>query len=420
MKRTISILLALLSMLMLLVGCGGGSTPKEEPAVETNVAKPLTMAEIDAIPIVSPDMTVDQLREIVCTFMRYQNSIPWTPSKKFEYYNNEKYNCWDVGTVGGGMPYIGSGQGSLYNYMHFYDERNGMLDIDAIEALKQPMYEIVTNQCSGSTYWAWARVCNSTKMGYSPNMLPTNGYLPLPLGTYYVDPKLTAYNDGLVKLNTADVCVEHGEQKIFEGYACLLPADGLVHFLGERGGHVMMSSSKAVVVKKADGTIDGEKSYVTILDQTMTRHPSTQENGIKIDTLGGVDTKMTFKQLFKGGYLPFTLPEFVGQDPVEKSETTSSHTKDTITYKEFELLKVKSNYPISYVTVTVKNSKGKVLYSEHVYSCAMNVFEMKALNNLALDTTELRSLANGKNTIEVSARIGTGEVPVVYTGTFTK
>ncbi len=415
MKKIICILLTVFSLLSMLVGCGGSG---EKPAAKTNVAKPFTSAQLDALPIASADMTVDELRELVCTFMRYQNSIPWTPSKKFEYYNNDKYNCWDVGTVGGGMPYIGDGQGSLYNYMHFYDERNGMLDIEAIESLKQPIYEIVTNQCSGSTYWAWARICNSTKMGYTPNMLPANNYLPLPLGTYYVDKDLTAYNEGFVKLNTADICKDHGEQTIYKGYAELLPADGLVHFLGSRGGHVMMASCKAVVVKNSDGTINGDKSYVTILDQTMTRHETIQDNGVPIYTLGGVDTKMTFKKLFDGGYLPFTLPEFVGLDPVEKSETTSSHTKDTVTYKEFELLKVTSNYPISYVTVTVKNSKGKELYSAHVYSCAMNVYEMKALNNLALDTSKLRSLANGKNTIEVSARIGTGELPVVYSGTF--
>ncbi len=418
MKRTICILLTALSLLSMLVGCGGGSsTPTEAPAVKTNVAKPLTMAEIDAIPIVSPDMTVDQLREIVCTFMRYQNSLAWTPSKQFEYMNGERANSWPVGSVVGGMPYITMGSGSLYNFMHFYDERNGMLDIEAIEALKQPMFEVVTNQCSGSTIWAWNRVSNSLKEDYTTYMFEANGYIPLPLGMNYYSESVTSFKFPKL-IDTAQTCVEYGEQKIYEGYAELLPADGLVHFLGERGGHVMMASSKAVVVKNPDGTINGDKSYVTILDQTFSKHTTVQSNGIKIDTLGGVDAKRTFKKLFDGGYLPFTIPEFIGLDPVEKTEVGSNHTKDTMTYDELTKVKFTSNYAISYTTVTVKNSKGKELYSEHVYTCEQQLLEFKPFNGLVLDTNQLRKLANGKNTIEISMRIGTGELLTMFSGTF--
>ncbi len=417
MKRTISILLALLSMLMLLVGCGGGSTPKEEPAVKTNVAKPFTMAELDALPIMNPNMSVDELRQIVVDFMRYQNSIPWTPSKQFNYHNGDKPNSWPVGSVGGGMPYITMASGSLYNFMHFYDERNGMLDVEAIEALKQPMSEVIANQCSGSTIWAWNRVSNSLKADYTTFMFEANGYIPLPLGMDYYDPSVSAFNFPTL-IDTSQTCIEYGEQKMYEGYAALQPADGMVRFLGARGGHVIMASCKAVVVKNADGTINGDKSYVTILDQTFSKHTTIQENGIKIDTLGSVDDKRSFKELFDAGCIPFTIPEFIGLDPVEKSEISTNHTKDTITYNELSSVKITSNYAISYATFTVKNSKGKVLYSEHVYTCAQQLLEFKPFNGLVLDTKLLRELADGKNTMEITARIGTGEVLTVFSGIF--
>ena len=419
MKKIICLLLVVLSLTSVFAGCGGGNGSETiAPAAKTNVAKPLTMAEIDAIPIVRSDMTVDELREIVTTFMRYQNSLAWTPSKKFDYMNGERANSWPVGSVVGGMPYITLGSGSLYNFMHFYDERNGMLDIEAIEALKQPMFEIVTNQCSGSTIWAWNRVSNSLKSDYTTYMFEANGYIPLPLGMNYYDESVTSFKFPEL-IDTAQTCIDYGEQKIYEGYAALQPADGLVHFLGERGGHVMMASCKAVVVYKEDGvTIDGDKSYVTILDQTFSKHTTVQSNGIKIDTLGGVDSKKTFKKLFDGGYLPFTIPEFIGLDPVEAPVTTCTHTKDTMTYKELEVMKVNSNYAISYATVTVKNAKGKELYSQHVYTCEQQLYEFKPFNSLVLDTTLLRSLANGKNTIEITVRVGSGELVTVFSGTF--
>ncbi len=420
MKRIICIVLSVLSLLTVCVGCGGDGAGATKPAAKTDVVKPLTMAEIDAIPVVSPDMTVDQLREIVCTFMRYQNSIAWTPSKEFDYFRNYDKTIlasWPAGSVIGGMPYIQMGSGSLYNFMHFYVERNGMLDIEAIEALKQPMSEVIANQCSGSTIWAWNRVSNSLKGDYSYDMVEANNYLPLPLGFNYFDESIASFKFPAL-VDSAKTCKDYGEQTIYEGYACLQPADGLVHFLGERGGHVMMASCKAVVVKKPDGTIDGSKSYVTILDQTFTKHTSVQSNGIKIDTLGGVDTKKTFKKLFDDGYLPFTIPEFVGLDPVEKPETTSSHTKETMTYDELSVMKVKSNYAISYATITVKDNKGKEIYSENVYTCRQQLLEFKPFDALVLDTAKLRSLANGKNTIEITVRVGTGELLTMFSGAF--
>lgn len=419
MKRTISVLLVVLSVISVFAGCGGGDSGATIPeAVKTNVAKPVTMADLDAIPIMNPDMTVAELRKICVDFMRYQNSIPWTPSKQFDYMNGEKPNSWPVGSVVGGMPYIGVASGSLYNFMHFYDERNGMLDIDAIEALKQPMAEVIANQCSGSTLWAWSRVCNSTTGIYSTHMLGPNNYLPLPLGTNYVDPEQAQFNYPVL-IDTAQVCIDHGEQTMYKGYAELQPADGLVHYLGERGGHVMMASSNAVIVYKEDGTIDGNQSYVKILDQTFTKHTTVQSNGVRIDTLGNVDKKYSFKKLVDDGYLPFTLPEFAGLDPVEKSEVTSSHTKDTMSVEDYKALKIKSNYAISYATVTVKDAKGKELLSQHIYTCEMLVYEFKPyIDSFIIDINQLLELANAKNTIEITARIGTGEVLTVFSGKF--
>ncbi len=65
MKRTISILLAILSLAMLFTGCANGNVEPTEttaPAVKTDVAKPLTQADLDALPVASSEMTVDEQR----------------------------------------------------------------------------------------------------------------------------------------------------------------------------------------------------------------------------------------------------------------------------------------------------------------------------------------------------------------------
>ncbi len=415
MKKTISLILAILSLMMLCVGCGGNSEPVETraPAVQTDVAKPLTQEVLDALPIASSDMTVDELRQLCVDFMRYQNSIAWTPSKKFVYKNGDKFDAWAPGSVMGGMPYITLGSGSLYNFMHFYDERNGMLDIDAIEALKQPMREVVTNQCSGATYWAWARVSNSVTYEYTNTMFAEHGCIPI--GGYYIDPERKDFKYPTA-IDTRDVCKENGDQKMFRAYTKLLPGDGLVHFFGASGGHVMMASSKPVVVYDENGNIDGSKSYITILDQTFSSHWYDQENGVQKNTFGGVDDKRTFKKLYNDGYLPFTIPEFVGENPVEKAEISASHTADTVKVDELSQMKITSNYPMSYTTITVKNAKGKVLFSEHLYTCGLNIYEFTPVDATVTNLDGLREFADGKNKIEITARVGTGEILVAYSG----
>ncbi len=420
MRKALSIGIALMLCVTLLFGCGGNSEPAETraPAVQTNVAKPLTQEVLDALPVASADMTVDELRQLCMDFMRYQVRIAWTPSKKFTFYSASTFVGLSAGNIYGGMPYISLASGSLYNFMHFYDERNGMLDIDALEALKQPMAEVIANQCSGSAYWAWSRVSNSLTWEYTYEMFPSRGCIHV--GDYYIDPEITNYKEPVV-LDTRDMCKENGEQTMFKAYALLQPADGVIYYRGKSGGHTMMISSKPVVVYKADGvTIDGSKSYVTILDQTLARTTSKQENGILMDGFGNEDKKFTFAKLFERGSLPFTIPEFIGQDPVEKANVSASHTADTVKVDELSQMKITSNYPMSYTTITVKNDKGKELFSEHLYTCGLNVYEFTPVDASVTNLDGLRELADGKNTIEITARVGTGEVLTAYSGKLTK
>ena len=45
-----------------------------------------------------------------------------------------------------------------------------------------------------------------------------------------------------------------------------------------------------------------------------------QSNGVALRPLGTIDRKVTFKELLDKGYIPFTVKEFIGEDPVEEGK----------------------------------------------------------------------------------------------------
>ncbi len=416
MKKTISIILAILSLVTLLAGCGGGSaepTETREPAAQTNVAKPLTFEEFNSLPIANANMTEDELRNLIVTFMRYQNSFAWTPNQKLSYNSNDKFILMAPGLVYGGLPYISLCQGNIYNMFNYYDDRNGMIDTAAISQMKQDWHKVLANQCSGSPYWAWSRVSNSLRYVYTSSMVVSNGCIPV--GPYYVDPKIQNFK--LETIDTRELCAQNGEQIMFQSYAAMKPGDGIVYlYKNDEGGHVIMCSSVPKVVYNDDGKINAMKSTITFLDQALVTKLYPQENGVNKNTFGNVDETYTFEKLYKLGCLPWTLPELVGKDDIEKGEATVANKPESVTVDDLSKMDVNTNYGISYNQVVIKDKKGKELYKNWTYSCGMNVFSLKAVSSEALNLDDLKALAGNGNTVEISTRISTGEVITVYSG----
>ena len=131
--------------------------------------------------------------------------------------------------------------------------------------------------------------------------------------------------------------------------------------------------------------------------------------------LGTVDNKYTFRELMDKGYLPFTLPELVGTDPVEPGEaylgTAQKRVENgqDITLKELFSNDLNTNYALCTVDVQVKNPAGEVLFSyKPIVRSNPNTYAMP-MNTIDL-TEQLTPLANGSNTIHVYARMANGEL----------
>ncbi len=382
------------------------------------VADPLSWKKLDAMPVANSQMTEEELRQLCVDFFRTTLSFAWTPKANAQYQNKESNPVlkFNTGSVYGGTPYVTNTTGTVYTAMEYYDPITGTLNIsgDAKETIMK-----FSNQCSGSAYWAWNRVCTSIK--YTDTSTTLLAYNCLRVGPYTYPDTWTRWDQN--SNSTTLVCQSNGEQTMYESYAQVKPADGILTVRPNMedlpaNGHNRMISTYPVVVRNADGTINGEKSYLYYIDQDGEFSSDKQADGTDYTRIG-VDTKFTFAEIYNEGYIPFTFAELVGQKPVDESVTSMSYTGKTATVAQLTGATVTSNYSISDITIVVKDADGNQVYRNLVASNDFDRYKPGHTQvdvSVAVDADALAAYTDGKHTVEVSARIGTGEKPVVYEG----
>lgn len=400
MKRLFVFLLAI--SLLFCAGCG-----------KSTVTTPLTQADIDAIPIATADMTEDQLRQIVLDFFRLQLTFQWTPKESFEYtiVTYQEPRPFQAGTVYAGLPYQGNfNSGNLYLAMVYYDSNTGILDNTSMDG--QTFSQTFGNHCTSGPYWAWSRVINST-LRYT-NICMTESYGFLPVGDYEYN--IPQWSD---TAKTKSVCQENGQQRMYECYALLEPADGIFMFYSLGGNsHCRMVSSYPQVVRNSDGTINGEESYLLFMDQGSSLKDYTAADGSTVQLQGKVDHKATFAQLFEKSYVPFTFAEFQGTDPVEPAEVTLA-LPEQVTTSQLATSAINANYAISYVEATLSDKNGKAVYQVLEPAGALDVKEM--FLGKVLDLSELSPYAeSGDHALKITLQLSTGQLLTLYEGTLIK
>ncbi|MBR2616378.1 MAG: hypothetical protein IKC69_06850 [Clostridia bacterium] len=371
--------------------------------------------KLEAIPVANSSMSSDQLRQICLDYMRLQLSFPWTPTEAL-IHDNLNVNRYP-GKVYGGIPYLSTGSGNLYRAMEFYDPETGRIDTTAF---KKDVARF-SNACSGGAFWAWGRVINSANYSWTWSITQYNGFVNV--GPYTYSKTLENFHEANStspnKYTAKNVVLENDEQTMYESYALLLPADGLVH-----PGHVRMNASVPTVVRNADGTIDGKKSFTTYCDQVKytdeAHHKRTQEDGTEYRVQGGVDVQISFEELYRTYYIPFTFKEFLGTDPVEKAEVTLSVPEGVVSIRELAKAKLEANYAISDVFLNILSPEGDVLYSrvrrmDDFFTREVSFQKEVFVSSVIRDTEGFEE--GGKNRVEISCQLSTGERLTVYTAT---
>lgn len=439
---------------------------------------------IDKLPVATPDMTEEELREVIVAFKYLQHHFAFTPDLggmgEYKYHIKNLYYGYNgaknpdsvktryaEGKYYGGIPYMGNSAGSLYRWLEFYDAETGIMDwapilrtkrINWVDANTNKIYPDVGssyfgNTCASSCVWSWLRVSNSIDSFWTYSCIPKHGFVKV--GDYDLDENET-YGK-----STKELCAKNGKERMFAAYAKIKRADGIV-----KTGHAAMSVSNAVVVYDENGEIDGEKSYILIAEQTagyltaspddggVERYSPLNDKGdtyriqgnFSGDVVNGEvkEMKWTFDYLLRVGYMPFTLKELCGQKPVDRSEVAlfladEVYTADRIMASELVNMSIKSNYAISDTHFIITDADGNELFSAMYAALAEDIEREKpveVLKNYSVKTALfenviyhdkecinralLKYAETGDCKLRITARVSTGELLTVYEGALIK
>ena len=430
MKKLLCLVLAMLTVLSL-AACGSGD-PGETTKISAYKSKG-TYTELgeeklswegglNALPKKYPGMSTEEARQAVMDFWYYVKTALWIPDARYDIYKDNELvegqrdwkRCVEAGMVYGGLPYVSSATGSIYRLMDYIDEETGVVDITSAGFYPKQL----GGMCSSGCYWAWARVMNSADYRWCADSVASRGYIPV--GPYTYDLTITRLiEDG--DQGTDNICRANGEQVMFQSYANMKKADGFIT-LYEKNGHTLMCSIDPVVIYHEDGTINGDESFMHIIDQGAIWVEATSPNGIPYRYERNMDKKFTFRQLYDDAKIPFTFGELIGTDPIEETECSFSYTGETITKSQLFKSKVTSNYNIADVYVIICDSKGNEVYkhADRVTVPSTREVKISKVKDRTVDWGSLNDLNPGKEnyTLTVEVQLGTGERPVVYTGRY--
>ena len=427
MKKVLCLILCMLLSLNLF-GCAQSDTeavPTEEAGRDYSefagiVADPKTWYEdLMALPIASPDMTEEELRQLCVDAFKMHASFVWTPTEDINYTFTllEKTSVVSLptGIAYAGMCYCSGGEnGNIWKALQFYDHETGAVDIAAMDG---QMIGMFTSACARAVQWAYARVSNSHGLEGMASFNQHMSNIAL-VGPYNYTVGKYSFSDGP---GTLDIIKDNGEDVILRSYAEMKLADGVY---SSSSFHVMMCSAAPEVFYNSDGTVNPDLSYVLVCEQDAvgtksTTKDSLQSNGVTLRTLGSIDNKYTFRQLLEKGYVPFTVKELIGEDPVEEGDAWIGHQAKRVEngadmdVSEVLSNKLCTNYAVCTVELQVKNADGEVLYSynPHVNTLPYS-YEVPMSSSWVTD--EAKALANGTNTVHIYVRLATGELKEAF------
>ena len=268
----------------------------------------------------------------------------------------------------------------------------------------------IGNDCSSSLLQAWAQN-GATFTGTTTGYL-TEAYGCLRVGNYT---SVDKYED------TGAIITENGLDVIYKAYAALKPADGVVK-RANNSGHCRMITNVDVVYLP-DGTIDGENSMMTMIEQTVgsfKKEATYFDEKLGCDVYKvGIEQTFSFAAMAKAKYIPITCKALRNPTPIAKPTITDSETvfnKDSILSGTLTC-----NWMMDCATLTISDAVGKELQSATAYVSRKNEqyrrFELQEFvtSNPVLIRGEVdpSKLSAGSYNCKLTVRLITGEKVVV-------
>ena len=417
MKRVVALILCAVTVLTLLGGCAQEGDASFAGIVED----PKTWyEEFMKIPVATADMTEDELRQICVDAFKANLTFLWTPNShicySYELLGDNTNITLPTGNAYSGLCYA-SGQhpnscGTIWKVLPYYDPETGVVDV---KAMGDNFLNYMSSACAFGAMQGWNRVSNSHRLvGMHVYSQYESGILPVGPYTYT---RKDYGNNFSSRSSSKQIIAANSYEVMLESLAAGKKADGL---FSSSAYHVMMYCEDAVVVRNDDNTINPIESYVLVHEQNSSgscsdQYNYKQSNGIDIRPLGTTNNKYTFAWLLEKGYIPFTVKELVGKDPVEPGKAwlgSQERELENGTAKTLSAISNESlcaNYSICTLLFEVKSPNGTVLDSYIPAAITSPVKSRLSLRGL-LEESRYAPYADGKNTIHISARLGNGEM----------
>ena len=352
------------------------------------------------------DPTIQALREKAVQAMYDMCTIVWKPERDIAHtcncallvcngvYSNTYTQIGLPYNHKGGslarMKYALNEDGTVKDWVYTMSEGNTFDTFD--------MY--MGNDCSTCVQQAWWTVSNKVEFKRSSYQTPTvaerynTGVLAV--GEYVYDCETLGLDPTSSGRVTENVTKANGPEVMYEAYALLRMGDG-VCYNGD-SGHSRMCAEDAVVVRDENGKIEPQYSYVLMHEQGK----EVIDNEAMTYSMCATFQKYNFDALFTGTYLPVTTPEFMGATVDVPACTLEEGLQEN---NRFALTTgiVKANYSLDYVTMTITDDKGNVVFDHWMFPSVTkrldnnsNDYQIRCLimeYDLAGFATPLQSLA---------------------------
>ena len=356
-------------------------------------------------------------------FMRQMCTVLWTPEEDILYTTQSstdpsaadpnKQFLLKAGRTYRGIPYsfAGSTTAAFLEYSTGSDA-SGIHTISDLpwQALSGNSHKArIGTDGSSALILSWGQLGANIPLNSSPAMTQKRGFMPV--GGYANNPTKIE--------KTIELCATNGTAVMYNAYAQMMKADGLVANT-ETGGHSMMVVSVSITYNE-DGTINGDESYVTVLEQTkdyFLEEETYEDPDLgQVYIIAGVDVKYTFAQLYETGHLPITCQALT--DVSQVRDIRISQTNSPANVDEFFQGYVDSNYYIDSLIATVYDQDGKVVQECAVRTARSDKRQIE-IAQIQKDTTagkrgaiNLAALSPGAYQITLTCRLANGHAEIL-------
>lgn len=363
--------------------------------------------------------TMRARQQTVVDYMNAMATVAWTVPETMHYVASGAHNqVFQPGVTYYGLPYNGR-NGSLERFMSCMDQVDGVnvatTRYGTVCEKDNPSGWMfyMGNDCSSAVGWAWMQVSPNRVNGGSESeyaggayvqttnyMIPTNTVTTVTnsdgtttkvynnqgdKGIYPVGDWTTVstpggdgkfYNDDIVGTfayeapaapNSADFLTLNGETVLAEAYAVARKADAIV--AGDPAGHARLLVSYPVVIRKADGSIDLNESFLVCTEQGDGLYDGKNSSWRvnykwTFHNLLGYEKSTTAFRYSNDVYLPITI-RALRADYVKHAYVDEASSNPVIGPDNGLIY---SNWRIESSTLIIRDDQGNELFRNQVYT----------------------------------------------------